>query len=210
MPPSFLWPKASAAVAFENHLAALEHCAFRYQHDRVAAGIAAAVFAQEFSQPFDVESVLGNHATVGGPGHGRQHGGETGVTTKDLEHHEAFVGSGRSPQPVGHLDGAGDAGAESDAVVGSRDVVVHGLRNCHDFHAFLVQAHAVAQGVIAADRDQVLDAEPLQVLQNFGRQIVLVGRSMRPAGASERWPCSPCWDWCGNCEGKCRRCVRRD
>ena len=75
-------------------------------------------------------------------------------------------------QAVGHLDGAGDAGAEADAVIGARHIVVHGLGDCDDLDALAVQPHAVAQGVVAADGDQVIDAQPVQVLQDFGRQIV--------------------------------------
>ncbi len=80
--------------------------------------------------------------------------------------------SGRGPQVVGHGDGAGDAGAEPDAVVGARHVVVHGLGNGDHLEAFLVKAHAVAQRVIAADGNQEVDPQPGQILQHLGRQVV--------------------------------------
>ena len=82
--------------------------------------------------------------------------------------------AGRGSQAVGHLDDAGHAGAEADAVVGAGNVVVHGLRDGDHFYAFLKQAHAVAQRVIAADGNQVIDSQPVQVLQHLGSQIISV------------------------------------
>jgi len=38
--------------------------------------------------------MLWNHATVRGPSHSRQHGGEAGVPAEYFEHHEALVGPG--------------------------------------------------------------------------------------------------------------------
>ena len=83
--------------------------------------------------------------------------------------------SGGSAQPVRHLDDARDAGTETDAVVRARNVVVHRLRNRDDLHAFLEQPHRVAERVVAADRDEVLDAEPFQVLQHLRGKIVALG-----------------------------------
>jgi len=50
------------------------------------------------------------------------------------------MGAGGGAEAVDHLNGARDAGAEADAVVGAGDVVVHGLGNADDFEAFLVEA----------------------------------------------------------------------
>ena len=119
--------------------------------------------------------MLGDDAAVGGARHGRQHGGEAGIAAEDLQHQEALVRAGRGAQAVGHLDGARDAGAEADAVVGAGHVVVHRLGNGDDLDAFLVQAHAVAERVVAADRDEVVDAQPFEVLQHLRRQVVALG-----------------------------------
>ena len=82
-------------------------------------------------------------------------------------------------------DGAGHASTEADAVVGARNVVVHGLRNGDNFHAFLIKAHAVAQRVVAANGDEVVNAQPVKVLQDFGSQIVLLRVDTSTAGARE-------------------------
>ena len=55
----------------------------------------------------------------------------------------------------------GDAGAESNTVICSGNVVVHGFGYGHDFHAFLAQAYCVTQRVITPDRDQVVDTHEL-------------------------------------------------
>ncbi len=175
MPPSFLWPKASVASPREDHVAAFEHGAFGDQDDGVAAGILAAVVDQQLGQLLDVEFVFGDDAAVGGSGHGGQHGGESGIASEDFEDEEALVGTGGGAQAVGHLDGAGDARAEADAVIGARDIVVHRLGDGDDLDAFLIEADAVAKCVVAADRDEVFDAKPLEILDDFRREVVLLG-----------------------------------
>ena len=124
-----------------------------------------AVIDQQLGQAIDVEFVFRDHAAVGSAGHGGQHGGETRHSARNFQHQEALVRAGDGAQAVGHLDGAGDAGAEADAVIGAGHIIVHRLGDGDDFEAFLVQAHAIAQGIIAADGDQVIDAQEIQVLQ---------------------------------------------
>ena len=109
------------------------------------------------------------------PRHRRKHGRKARVPAENFQHHEPFVRTGRSAQRIGHLNRTRDARAETDAVVGPRHVVVHRFRNGHHAHAFLMQAHTIAQRVVAADWNHILDTQPRQILQHFGRQIVLFG-----------------------------------
>ena len=39
-------------------------------------------------------------------------------------------------------------------------------------NALLVEAHAIAERVIAADGDQIVDAQEIQVLEHLGGQVV--------------------------------------
>ncbi len=56
------------------------------------------------------------------------------------------------------------------------DVVVHRLGDRDDRHALLVQPVPVGEGVVSTDRDEVVDPEEVQVLQDLGRDVVdLVG-----------------------------------
>src|SRR5712692_9302416 len=163
------------AFAFEDHLAAFKHGAFGDEDDGVAAGILAAIGDEQFGEVLDIEFVFGNDAAIGGAGHGGKHGGEACVAAEDFEDHEALVGAGGSTEAIDHLNGAGDAGAEADAVVGAGDVVVHGLGNADDFEAFFVEANAIAERVVAADGDESIDAKPGEILEDFGSEVVLLG-----------------------------------
>ena len=64
-------------------------------------------------EALDVELVLGNHAAVRGPRHGGQQHGESRIAPEHLDNQEPLMGACRGPEPVGHLNGPGHAGAES-------------------------------------------------------------------------------------------------
>ena len=72
------------------------------------------------------------------------------------------MGSRARPQLVDEVDGAGDGGGEADAVVGAVDVVVHRLRDGDDGEALVRQAERERQRVVAADRHERVDGEPLE------------------------------------------------
>src|SRR5216683_1996722 len=162
------------AFAFEDHLAAFKHGAFGDEDDGVAAGILAAVGDEQFGEMLDIEFVFGNDAAISSAGHGGKHGGEAGVAAEDFEDHETLVRTGGGAEAVDHLNGARDAGAEADTVVGAGDVVVHRFRDADDFEAFLVEANAVAEGVIATDGNERVDAEPSEIREDFGSEVVLL------------------------------------
>src|SRR5208337_386217 len=148
------------------------HCAFGNQHDGVVAGIALAVVDEKLGELFDVEPVFGDDAAIGRARHRGKHGGEASIAAEDFEDKEAFVGTGRSAQGVGHLNTAGDTSAEADAVVGAGDIVVHGLGDGDNAHVVLIEAYDITERIVAADGDHVIDVEPGQVLQDLGREIV--------------------------------------
>src|SRR6267143_58979 len=146
--------------------------ALGYQHDRVAARILVAVVSEQFCEVFDLDSVLGDHAPIGGACHRRQQRGEAGVAAEDLDHEKALVRTRRRAQAVRELDRPRHAGAEADAVVGPEDVVVHRLRNGDDIHALVVQPFAVAERVVAPDRNQDVDADVLEILEHIFGDVV--------------------------------------
>src|SRR6266849_8520666 len=123
----------------------------------------------------DIEFVLRNDAAIGSAGHGRKHSGETRVTAENFDDHETLVGAGGGAQAVDHLNGARDAGAETDAVIGAGDIIVHGLGNTDDFEAFLVKTNTVAKCVVASDGDQSVDTQPGEVFEDFRGEVVFLG-----------------------------------
>ena len=170
----FFVTKRIGGFLFENHFAAFEHSTFGDQNSRIVAGIAFAVGAKQLGEPFDIEFVFGDDAAIGGACHGGKHGGKAGVAAEHFENHESFMGTSGSTQTVGELNGSRDASAEADAVIGTRDVVVHGFGNADNLEAFLIKTHGVTEGVIATDGDEVFDAQPVEIFQNFGREVLSV------------------------------------
>ena len=159
--------------ALEEHAVVMGHGrTFGDQDHRVVARMFAPVVAEQVAELLHVEGVLRDDAAVGGTGHGRQDRGEAGVAAEHFEDQEAFVRSGAGAQPVGQLDRPGDAGREADTVVGAGDVVVHGLRDGDHLDPFFVQPLAVAERVVAADRDEEVEAEEIEVLQDLRRDVV--------------------------------------
>ena len=75
-------------------------------------------------------------------------------------------------QGIGQLDGARNTGAEANAVIGAGHIIVHRFGDGDDLEAFLVKPHTVAQRIITANGDQVIDPQVIQVLQHFWGQVV--------------------------------------
>ena len=70
--------------------------------------------------------------------------------------------------------GSCHTGTETDAVICTGYIVIHGLGNSYAVYAFLVQAQAIAEGVIPSDRHQVFNSEVLQVFYDFICQIIYI------------------------------------
>ncbi len=138
-----------------------------------------AVETEQLGQMFDFKGILGNHATVGGAGHGRQKRRITGIATEDFQHQKTLVRTGAGAQVVGQLDGTSNTGGKPDAVVGARHVVVHRLRDSDDFDTLLMQPQPVAEGVVSTDRDQGVDTEKIKILKHcLGDIIDILGVSV--------------------------------
>src|SRR5580658_1974911 len=78
-------------LALKNHFAPFEHGTFGNQYGGVAAGVLIAVVDQKLGEALDIESVLGDNATVGGAGHGGEHRGVTGVAAENFDDHETLM-----------------------------------------------------------------------------------------------------------------------
>jgi hypothetical protein len=160
-------------VALENHFASFEHGALGDDDGGVAAGILAAVGDHKLGELLNIEFVFGDDAAVGGSRHSWEHSGETCVAPENLEDHEAFVRARSGAQAVGQMNRARHASAETDAVIGARNVVVHSLGDADHFEAFLVEADGVAERVVPSDGDEVVNAEPGEIFQDLGSEVIL-------------------------------------
>src|SRR3989304_5384266 len=108
-------------------------------------------------------------------GEGRAGGGEggrkPGVPAEDPEAPDPLVAAEGRPLPVDELLGPGDRGREADAVLGAGGVVVHRLGNGHEGHALRREHPREREGVVAADRDEDVDAELVEMLHDERREI---------------------------------------
>jgi hypothetical protein len=100
---------------------------------------------------------------------------------------------GRGMQAVDGLHGDVHRGVEAESEVRGPQVVVDGLRHADDLAACLVQFARDAEGVLAADRDQRVDAQALEVLQNALDPGLAVGggglvRGVGPRRSENRSP----------------------
>ena len=84
--------------------------------------------------------------------------------------------TGYRPQAVCQFDRARNTGAEPDAVIGAGDIVVHRFRDRNGFDAFLVHAHAIAERIVATDRDEIIDPKEIKVLKHIWCDIIDIFR----------------------------------
>ena len=134
----------------------------------------------------DVERTLRNEdvrGASGDPGVGRD---PSGVPAHHLADQHAIVGFGGGVEPVDCIDRDLHGGVKAEGDLGAGEVVVDRLRHADDRHP-TEQLLRHAQGILAADRDQGVDAEPRD------RRLHLLGpplhfERIRPRGPQDRPP----------------------
>ena len=108
---------------------------------------------------------------------------EPGVTPEDAEHPDALVRAGVVRWRL-MASFARVIAVEKPMQYSVLDIVVHGLGNGHERDAG-VEALGVGQRVVA-DRDQDVDAERLEVLEDHGRHVEDPPRPPSTANANGR------------------------
>ena len=95
----------------------------------------------------------------------------------DLHHHHAVVALGGGVQAVDRVGGDLHRGVEPEGEVGAREVVVDRLGHPDHAHAVLgVQAAGGAEGVLAPDRHEGIQAQALEARQRgLGGVVVAEG-----------------------------------
>src|SRR6202022_1873806 len=101
---------------------------------------------------------------------------KSGIAAKNAENANSLVRADSGALPLDGIAGSGDRGREADAVLGVADVVVHRLRDGDDLDAEVVELGRITERVIAADGDQVFDAEPGEVRQTLVGEAPRLGR----------------------------------
>src|SRR5664279_1887032 len=103
---------------------------------------------------------------------GRVKGREARVAAEDAEDADPLVRAQRGPLAVDRILGSRDRRREADAVLGSLDVVVHRLGHGDELDAVVGKDLTEAQGIVAAYRDEVVQIELLDVVEDYGREVV--------------------------------------
>jgi len=116
------------------------------------------------ADPLDVERALRDEDHVRAAGQPRVQRDPAGVAAHHLHDQRPVVAFRRGVQPVDGLHGDVHGRVEAEGVVGGAEVVVDRLRHPDDGNPLLAQAGGHAEGVLAADRDQRVDAQPGQVV----------------------------------------------
>src|SRR5882724_1745472 len=156
------------------------------EHDqRVVAWVGALLLEEQLDQLVEIDLVLRYDA----PYRRRVRGVErrkSGIAAKDAENANSLVRADSGALPLDGIAGAGDRGREADAVLGVADVVVHRLRDGDDLDAEVVELGRITERVVAADGDQVFDAEPRKVGQHLAGEVPRLSRAAAP-GTRGNW-----------------------
>src|SRR5215216_3653244 len=167
------------------HLVALPRGALAEHDQRVVAWVGALLLKEQLDQLVEIDLVLRYDAPYRGGVRGVERR-KSGIAAKDAEDADSLVRTDSGALPLDGVAGAGDRGREADAVLGVADVVVHRLRDGDDLDAEFVDLGCVTERVVAADGDQVLDAEPREVSQHLASDVPRLGCDAA-LGAERGW-----------------------
>ena len=109
---------------------------------------------------------LGDEDEVRAAGETAERRDPAGVAAHGLDDDDAVVRARGRAQAIERVGDDRDRGIEADAEVRLREVVVHGLRHADDRDALLVEPLRHAQRVVAADRDERVEAEPADAVED--------------------------------------------
>src|SRR5580700_729476 len=158
-------------------------------HQRIIAGIIVLVFHQEFGDAIEIEGNFGDEAARGSDIR-RVERGETGIAAENAEDADAFMRAKRGALAVDGVFGAGDGGGEANAVFGAVDVVVHRFGNTDHGKAAAGEDGGEAERIVAADGDEAIDTEALEIFEDDGREVVkfaVEGKFLQLVGGDVRW-----------------------
>ena len=113
---------------------------------------------QRIHQPFVVKGNLRKQDDIRSPGEAAVQGDPSSMAPHRFDDHHALVRAGSGMQAVERVGHAGDGAVESERGLRCLKVVVDRFWNADDADARFEKLLRCAQGTIAADRDQCMDA----------------------------------------------------
>src|SRR5262245_20130820 len=95
------------------------------------------------------------------------------MAAHDLQHHHTVMASGGGMQAVDRVGGNLKCGVEAERSVGAGEIVVDRLGDTNYRRAHLCKVESDPLRALAADRDQTVQAETIDVLKRLEIGIVL-------------------------------------
>ena len=188
MPPRRTCPNWSTSRDSERHGPLRRRGSFGDHHDRGEPTLGVSGF-QVAADLVDVEWLLGDEDFGRTAGDSCVGGDPSGVPPHHLADDHPIVGLRRGVQPVDGLGGDLHGGVKAERDLGGGEVVVDGLRHPDDRNALVRQFVGHAEGVLAADGHQGVDAlgsQGVERLRHAAVDLVGIGPRRAEDGAAAR------------------------
>ena len=127
---------------------------------------------------------LGDDDHVGAPCQAAHHRNPAGVASHHLHHHDAVVRGRRRVQSIQRLNDDPDRRVEADAKLGDREVIVDRLGDTHHRIASIAHRGGDGERVVAANRNQAVDARGAQQADHLLDPALLL-QGIGPRGAQD-------------------------
>ncbi len=96
------------------------------------------VLYKELCKQINIKLIFRNNTSVCSSCHSRKHCSKPCISSEYFQYKKSLMRSCRCPQAVGHLNCPGNTGAEADAIISSRDIIIHCFRDCHNIYSFFI------------------------------------------------------------------------
>ena len=152
----------------------LRNEAFRHNDKRCpAAGVS---LLHPLGNLLNTDLLLGNQDGVGSGGHAGMQCDPSDVPSHYLGNHAAVMGFAGGPEAIDGLGRDVDGRVEAEAVVRSVEVVIHGLGHAHNFEPGISEALGGGKGAFAADCDDRVNPQTIQVVLDDIRAATILKR----------------------------------
>src|ERR1700730_2670159 len=167
------------------HFVAPPAGAFAEHDQRVVARVCAFLLDKQLDELVEIDFVFGNDTADRGDVRAIERR-KPRIAAEDAEYADPLVRGDCGPLALDGIGSAGDRRREADAVLGVANVVIHGLWNCNDPDAKCIELSRVAERVITADGNEVVNAERREVRQHLLGDVPGLGGSATRSAQRDR------------------------
>ena len=168
----------------DRHRPLLGHRALGDDDDRERTPALMAT-SDQTADPVDVERDLGDQDHVGAAGQARMQRDPARAAAHHLDHHDPVMALGGRVQAVDRLGRDRQRRVEAKGLIGGAEIVVDRLRHADHLDPRFRQPGGGAERVLAADRDQTVEAVARERLGDDSGTVLALGR-VRARAAEDR------------------------